>query len=200
MGCGSSNAGNLMRQQQQQQQALTEQSVNQINQAFGGFNPQFYKGISNAYLAYALPQLWNQYSGMRNQLGYNLANQGILNSTAAQQGQQQLGQAMASGQANIGSQAVQQAQNLQQQVAQQKANLMAQAQSATSPSSIGQQATAMAGSLSGPSYFAPIGNMFSGLGQLFAAQQAANTYNPWTNYYNRVGYGAPLPSTATYVR
>jgi hypothetical protein len=200
MGCGSSTAGTEMRSQEKQQGWKANNAIGRINQAFTGFNPQFYGGVQRAYNNFALPQLYQQYQGNSNALKANLANRGLLNSGAAQQGQRQLGQAVNFGQDQIANQGVQEAYNMQRQVEQERSGLIRQAQAASNPSSVAQQAIAMAGQVQGPSTFAPIGNMFGQLGNLFLANQAANTYNPLTTYYNRLGIGSPMPSTANYIR
>src|SRR5271157_2565954 len=179
MGCGSSNAGSLMRQQQQQQMQLQNQAVGQINNAFSGFTPQFYQGIQNAATNYWTPQLYQQYLQNSQGLGYNLANRGLLNSTAAQQGQQQLSGAMNQASNQIGNQAVQASQNLQNQVGQEQANLIGQAESATNPLAKSQGATGAASQFLGPSSFAPLGNMFGQFGNLWLANQAQQAYSPY---------------------
>lgn len=204
MGCGGSNAGDSLRNQQQQQQKLTEQSVGQINNAFAGFGPQFYQGVQDAYSKYQLPQLQQQYQGMRDQLGYKMANQGLTNSSAAGRGQQALNTSMNQGQQQVANQAVGQANQLRQQVGQEQSNLIGQAQNATSPSSIGQQATAMAAGFGAPSTFQPIGNMFGNFANLWLGGQQANTFNPFTqsllmNQQNPgFGFSGALPSPTNY--
>src|ERR1035441_1220872 len=104
MGCGSSSSsGSDMRAQQQQQQAAIQSGMGTINNAFAGFNPQFYQGIESAYKNYATPQLYQQYQPITNQLGYKLANQGLLGSSSDQYLHQQLGQQMGQAQQEIGN-------------------------------------------------------------------------------------------------
>lgn len=183
MGCGSSDPASGIQAQQQAQQALTNQAVGQINQAFAGFTPQWYQGVSNAYTNWALPQLQQQYQNANNQLGYKLASQGLTNSSAADQARNALSASMQQGQNTIGNQATTQAQQLQQQVGQEKSNLIGQAQTATNPSSIATQALTTASGFQQPSSFAPIGNLFSQFGQEYLANQTANTYGQFLNQY-----------------
>lgn len=193
MGCGggSSNAGDQLRAQQQQQQALTDQSVGKINQAFAGFTPSFYQGISNAYTNWAEPQLQQQYQQTQNQLGFKLANQGLGGKGTSQKQDMfnQLGQAQTQSQQQIAQQANQQSQNLQQQVAQEQAQLMGQAQTATDPSAVGQAATAAASGFSAPSSFQPLGQMFGNFSNLYLGNQSQNTYSPAILSLLGLGYG-----------
>lgn len=179
MGCGGNSSGaDQLRAQQQQQQQWTNQAVGNINQAFSGFTPQFYQGIGNQYMNWALPQLTNQYQQTGQQLGAKLANQGISKSSGAQNAWNQLQNTNSLNQQQIASQAQQQSNQLRQQVGQEQANLIGQAQTATNPQAIGQQATEAALSFGAPSAFQPLGNMFGNFANLYLANNLANTYNP----------------------
>jgi hypothetical protein len=196
MGCGSNNsAANQLRQQQQAQQQYTNQAVGQINQAFAGYTPQFFQGVGQNYMNWALPQLNNQYQQTANQLGAKLANQGVTNSSGAMNAYNQLQQTNQLNQQGIASSAQQQANQLQQQVGNEQAGLVAQALQSTNPQQVAQQALGAASQFSAPSSFQPLGNLFGTFGQLYLANNLANTYNPATqnllglmgnNYY---GFG-----------
>lgn len=205
MSCGSSNAGDQLANQQRQQQKLTDESVGKINQAFQGFNPNFYNGVAQTYQNWALPQVGQQFQQNQNQLQYKLANQGLGNSSQSQFLNNQLSQAKTQAQQQVAQQGLQQEQQLQQQVGQQKNQLIGQAQTATSPNAIGQQAISAAAGFGAPSSFQPLGNMFSQFGQYYLANQLANTYNPATQQLNGLGFSNPfqystsgnfLPSTS----
>jgi hypothetical protein len=184
MGCGGGGgAVNQLQQQQQQQQNWTNQAVGQINQAFSGFNQPFYSGVGKAYTNWALPQVGTQYQATKNQLLDKLAGQGIMNSSAAGQAQNALSGALTQAQQGVSNQALAQEQQLQQQVGQEKSNLYAQAQTATNPSALGQQALETAASTSAPSTFAPLGQLFTNFGNQYLAGQNANLYNNFANQY-----------------
>jgi hypothetical protein len=184
MGCGGGgNSVNQLQQQQAQQQAWTNQAVGQINNAFAGFNQPFYSGVGKAYSNWALPQVGQQYGQAKNQLLDRLAGQGIMNSSAAGQAQNALGGALTQAEQQVGNNALGQEQQLQQQVGQEKSNLYAQAQSATNPSALGQQALETAASTSAPSTFAPLGQLFTNFGNQYLAGQQANLYNNFANQY-----------------
>lgn len=197
MGCGST-AGNTLAAQQKQQQQLTDQAVSKINSAFQGFNPQFYQNVGQAYQNYALPQLGQQYQQTQNQLGFRLANQGLGHSSQATDLYNKLGQAKTQATQQVAQNALQQEQQLQQQVSQEKAQLIGQAQTATNPNAIGQAAIANAAGFAVPSSFQPIGNLFNQFGQLYLANQYANTYNPASTQLNQQSWGFnPLTYSTT---
>jgi hypothetical protein len=202
MGCGSSSSSNAnaIQQQQLQQQANTDKAIAGVNSAFAGFDPAFYQKVQDSYTNWALPQLQTQYQNANNSLGYKLAGQGLLDSSAATQGQNALSAAMTQNQNQIANNAVGQSQALQQTVGQEKSNLIGQAQTATDPSSFAQSAAAMAAGTQAPSTFAPLGSMFTSFGDQYLANQNASSYNQlaqllgqYSNQNNFAGGGVALP-------
>lgn len=184
MGCGGGGgAVNQLQQQQAQQQAWTNQAVGNINNAFSGFGPAFFNKAGQAYSNWALPQVGTQYQQTKNQLLDKLAGQGILNSSAAGQADNALSGALNTAQQGVANNALGQEQQLQQQVGNEKSNLYAQAQTATNPSALGQQALEQASQISAPSTFAPLGQLFTGFGNQYLAGQNANLYNQFANQY-----------------
>lgn len=183
MSCGSNTAANQLANQQAQQQAWTNQAIGNINNAFAGFTPAFYNQAATNYTNYATPQLQQQFQTNKNQLVNNLADQGILNSSAAQQANNALSAAMTQGQQGIANAALGQQQQLQQQVAQQENALYQQAQTTTNPQQIGQQALTTAANINAPSTFTPIGNAFSNFANAYTAGRGASAYNNFANMY-----------------
>jgi hypothetical protein len=203
MGCGSSSdSSSALQQQNQQQETNTNKAVDSVNSAFSGFNDAYYQKVQDSYNKWALPQLQTQYQEANNSLGYKLAGQGLLNSSAATQGQNALSAAMTQNQNTIANNAVQQSQNLQQTVGQEKSNLIGQAQSATNPSSFAQSATAEASSIQAPSTYTALGSMFSDFSNQYLTSSNTNTYNQLAKYLSNytnsnnafAGGGDSLPS------
>lgn len=178
MSWGQSNAGSLAVQQQQQQQQNVTQAVNQINQTFSGFGPSFYNQAGQDYTNWAAPQVQQQYQQNEQSLQDKLANQGLTNSSASEQEQGQLKEALAQAQEQVGNTAQSQVQSLQQQVAQEKAGLIEQANVANDPLSVAQQAISTAAGVQAPSITQPLGNLFQGFANTYLGSQLANTYNP----------------------
>lgn len=137
---GGSDAAAAARKQQQEQQAKIDAATGQINAAFAGFDPAFYQARTKAYETYAMPQLTQQYQNVQSGLYGKLANQGLLNSSAAGVEKGALQQSLAEQQQNIANAGLQQSQALQRQVGQEKANLIGQANVATDPMSVSQGA------------------------------------------------------------
>jgi hypothetical protein len=183
MGCGSSSTGNAVAQQEAQQKAITEQSVGAINNAFSGFTPAFYQQAATNYNNWALPQLQTQYQTANNQLGYKMADQGIMNGTAKNTAQNALSASMSQNQSNIANAAVDQENSLKSTVGTEKANLMSQAQTASDPAAMASSAAAMASTTTAPSSFASLGSMFSSFGNQYLASQSANANNAYTAAY-----------------
>jgi hypothetical protein len=204
MACGAGDAGSQLAKQQAEQQRNTDTSVARINTAFQGFNPAFYQGIANAYQNATLPQLGRQFQQTQNQVGFKLANQGLGNSSQAQDLYNKLNLANNQGLQQVAGNAQQQSQQMQQQIGQQKAQLIGQAQTANNPTAINQQALSAASGFTAPSSFQPLGNMFGNFAQLYLGNQLANTYNPYTQAlgYNQnplgfsTGGSSFLPSTS----
>lgn len=203
---GSSDAAATQaRNQQKQQQADITQATGQINQAFSGFTPQFYQNRAQAYQNYAAPQLNQQYQQASQGLYGKLANQGLLNSSAATQEKGALQQSLAQQQQGIANTGISQSQQLQQQVSQEQANLIGQANAASNPLSISGQALNTAAGFSAPSAFQPIGQAFSQFGNTYLGSQLNSTYNPQLySYFLSGGQQAPagggqgLPSSQSF--
>lgn len=183
MACGSSSAGEAAAAQMEKQQKWTDQATQGINQAFSGFTPQFYKGIGQAYQNFAMPQLQQQYSNIANNLGFKMANQGLLNSSVNQNAQNQLAHTMSQAQTQLGNQAVGQENQLRSQVNQQQSNLLGQAASTNAPGNLINSALSQAQTAQAPSTFQPIGQMFNTFAQDYLGAQNANMYNQFANQY-----------------
>jgi hypothetical protein len=174
MSFGGSNSGDAATQLYNQQQGAITQGLGQLNQTFSGFTPQFYQQRAQDYTNFAMPQLNQQYQQNQQGLQSNLANQGILNSSAAQSLSSQLGGQYRLGQQNILNQGQQQAQQLQSNVANTQAQLTNQLTQSANPSSVAGAAVNAASQYSAPSAFAPIGNLFSQWGNIYAANSLSN--------------------------
>lgn len=208
MGWGNSNAGDQAVALQKQQQKSIQQATNQINQDFSGFTPQFFQDRATAYENYEEPQLYQQYGQTLAQMQDKLGNQGLTDSSAAQQEQGALQQALSQGQTQIANQGISQAQTLQEQVANEQANLVSQANAANDPLSIAQGALTQAAGFQTPSAFTPIGNMFQNVANTYLGSQLASTYNP--NLYASFlspsgsggggGFGGSLPAASTTIQ
>lgn len=187
MSFGQGDAGSQAREQQQLQQQQIRQATDQINKSFAGFNPQFYNQRAQAYENWALPQYQQQFQNTKDQTGFQLASQGLNDSSQATQIGEKLGQAAGTAQQNIAQTGIQGAQSLQQQVEQERQSLIGQANAASDPLSVANSAIGTAASFTAPSAFAPVGQFFQNFANTYLAGSLNNLYNPTAAY----GYGYP---------
>lgn len=188
--------------QRQQRIALGTQS---INQAFQGYNPAFYQQRARAYVNQALPQFNQQYRQANAQLGFNLANQGLLGSGAQQNLLSQLGQQRAQGLQQVYDQGQSQAQSLQQQVESARQTALNQLYQSADPASARQQAISSASQFQQPSAFGPLSNMFSNLSNQYYLNALSQNNNPnqaalayLAGQQRQPSTGAPLGGTVSY--
>jgi len=179
-GGGPNYADQAKQAEARRQQAITQGTQN-IDQAFSGFTPDFYKKRSQAYEDFALPQLSQQYQTNRDQIGFGLANRGALASGTANKQWSNLAKAMGQAKQGIADMGISQAQALQQQVENQRNTLIGQLYQGADPSGAGAQAVQTAASYQQPSTFAPLGNMFANLANQYYLSQLMNAYQP-TSY------------------
>jgi hypothetical protein len=154
-----------------------------INKAFAGFNDDFYKKRAQAYENYALPQVAQQYQTNKNQMGFGLANRGLLGGTAATNQFSLLNRTNAQAQQSIADQGVSQANALRQQVEQQKNQLLTNLYQSADPAQAGASAIATAAGFQTPSTFSAVANQFSGIADQYYLSQLMNNYKP-TSYVN----------------
>lgn len=182
-------------------QAQIRKGTKQVNQAFAGFNPQFYNQRRQAYIDYAMPQLSDQFTQTRNQIGFGLANKGLTQSGTSGKQWSDLFRQEGVAKQNIADTATSQSQALQQQVANSQANLINQLYTTADPASAQQSAIQTAAGFQAPSTFAPLVNQFSGLlnqyyiSQLLNQKPATSAAAPdYTSYGSQF---APLPQPSS---
>ncbi len=195
---GSPDYAGEAQKAEDKRQAAIRQGTRQVNQAFGGFNQDFYNKRRQAYIDYAMPQLSDQFTQTRNQVGFGLANKGLTqSSTAGKQWSDVFRQAQTSKQ-GIADAATAQSQDLAKQVELQRQNLLGQLYTTADPASASQQAISTAAGFQAPSTFAPLVNQFSGLLNQYYISQLLNQKQPIGSLGTGTGgYGnsfAPLPS------
>ena len=200
---GDGNSSDAIAQQQQQQQANITQGVSNVQNAFSGFDPAFYKNYQSAYTNAALPQFQSQYQNTLAQTMYGLANRGLSKSSAANNLYSSLNTEKTNQLNTIANNAQNAANNLQQQQAQEENTLIEQVQAGEAPSLAGQQALEAASNFSTPTAFPALGNLFSNWQNTYLTNSLASAYAPvlsaanFSNPYGGSGYsiGAPLGSS-----
>src|ERR1035437_10123833 len=101
MSSGSSSTSNAITQQQQEQQIALQTGGQNIENAYKGFDSNFYKGVSKNVEQQQLPQLGTQYRNQVKNLDYKMADQGLLRSSATNEARTDLGTALATGQQQV---------------------------------------------------------------------------------------------------
>ena len=175
---GSSNYGDTAANTEKARQEAIAAGMGKINNAFAGFTPQFYQQRAQAYDQYALPQLADQYRQAQSQVGFGLANKGLVKSSAAQKQWSDLFRTNATAKQGIVDAGTAQAQDLQKQVASQQQGLINQLYQTADPGTAGQAATQTAAQLQQPGTFAPIANQFSNLINQYYLASILNQRSP----------------------
>ncbi len=175
---GGGDASKEIEKQQQQRAGLIQQGLGYINKSFEGFNPEFYERQRQAVLGVQLPQVGDQFRAQGNQLGYALANKGLLRSSAGAELGGNLQKELAQQQVNVSNQATQAVQGLQQQIGQQKGQLITQLQQSADPTLAAQRAVESASSFSAPSLVQPLGNLFQNWSNIYLANRIGQMYQP----------------------
>jgi len=173
MGGSPDYAGEAQAAEQKRQQAITS-GTKKVNKVFSGFGPQFYNKRRQAYIDYALPQLADQYTQTRNQIGFGLANKGLTSSSTAGKQWSDLFRTAQTARQGVADSANAQANDLKKQIASQRQNLINQLYVTADPASAQQNAIQTAAGFQAPSTFAPLVNQFSGLLNQYYISQLLN--------------------------
>jgi hypothetical protein len=172
-------ASDLVKQQKQQQQAI-ENATKQINQSFAGYTPDWYQQQTSKFESAQMPQLQEQLGQTQKQLGFQLAGQGLGDSSAAKQLGESLSTEYGKQQQNVAQQALAQTQGLQRNIEQARSNLIGEASASQSPSTIAQQSLNVASEYAAPSAMQPLGQMFQNWSNMYLGKQLGQLYNPST--------------------
>jgi hypothetical protein len=175
---GGDDAAKAIEEQERKRAAAISSGMTGIDQAFAGYNPQFYGQLQRNYLASALPQVGEQYRQTRNNLAFNLGQRGMLRSSASAGLGSSLQKQLAANETAVANQATQAVQDLQRRVQEQKNQVTQQLLQSANPQLARQQALETASGFSAPSLMQPLGNLFQNWSNIYLAQQTANAYKP----------------------
>ena len=197
---GGSDSNKLLQEQQEQREKLITQGLGQINKSFAGFDQPFYNRLQGSFLANALPQAEEQYRQTRSQLGYNLAGQGLLNSSSAVNLGASLERQKAQQVSNVANQSTQAVQELQRQIQGNKSNIISQLELSADPTAAAQQATASASGFAAPNILQPLGNLFQNWSSIYLARQYANASQQPSGiqYGSKTGFLPPNTPASAY--
>jgi len=161
MSAPKDNSAEIARQQEDERQARITAGTAKVNDAFGGFNDDYYAGIGKSYLDYYNPQLDRQYNRAREALTYQLADSGNLDSSAAARKFGDLTSDYGVQKQTIANQAEGEKQGLRGQVEDNRGDLIRQLETGAGVDTTAASAMARANSLSKPAAYSPLGDLFS---------------------------------------
>jgi hypothetical protein len=174
-------------------QARIKQGVANIDTEFSRFDDNFYKGRSNAYTAFAMPQVNDQYKQTADQLAFSLARNGVTNSSEAARQGGILMRDNAEARQQVASGAAAEAQKARQNVEDQRSNLIQQVNMTSDATLAGQNALRNAAILQNQSNnFSPLANLFQNTTGVLAAARNAGAYSGGPGldaYKNYFGFG-----------
>jgi len=179
------------RADEEARQGRIRQGTSAIDEAFAGFNDEFYKGRADAYQEYYEPQLQDQFGKARDSLTFALARAGLLNSSVAGEKQADLTKSFEDQRSQIISRALASVNDQRARIAGQKSALVGQLNTTGDSTQASQAALATSKQLAGeqPEY-SPLGDIFAGvaagIGNAAAAKNKQDTYN---TYFGRQNTG-----------
>ena len=176
------NSAELARQEEEARQARIEAGKTAIDEAFTGFDDNYYNTITGDYENYYNPQLETQYTDAMQSLTKKLAGSGNLTSSYGAKMLGDLREKYAEQQASIADQALAAANTLRSNVASSKNSLYSQNQTAADPTLASEQAAAATEGLQAEQTFTPLGDLFSSFLNNVAtnASLGAAGYNNYT--------------------
>lgn len=196
MGCGKSDNGAEQRRLEAERLANIEQGKAAIDEAFSGFDDNFYEQRAQEYEDYANPQLYQQYDRTQKNLAYALARAGLGNSSAAAEKSSALDKELAQQQRNMVDTGKAGANELRRTVEGQRSNLISQLEASADPGAAASLATRTAQAYEVPQTFQPIGQFFETWTRNYLANKTAEQYNPnqqpqfaWGNTSQRIVNG-----------
>lgn len=152
------------------------------------FTPQFFDGRRDAYMAYATPQLNDQYGKAQEQLTYALARNGVLDSSVRTGQTADLGKEYDIQKIKVASDAQDQATAARNAVEGAKGDLLLQLQATADANGAAKGAIARSAALTAQPAFNPVAAGFEGftnaLGQQAALERAAAFGAPVRPRYN----------------
>ncbi len=177
--CGGGDGGAAeSRQMEIDRQERIKSGIAAVNNAFRGFDDNFYAKQKNTYSQWARPQVARQYNQALDQLKYGMARTGLGASSAGAKAKADLGFEL-----NTQNQGIEQAANDYQQRSRQtvemaRGDLIGQAVSTTDPMAAANSSLSRATSMaSGPAY-TPVGALFQAASPIVVNNMKLQAFNP----------------------
>jgi hypothetical protein len=168
----------------QKQQAITTGMTN-INNAFAGFDQNYFDSLAKNYTDYATPQLQDQYNLQKKNIIYNLARGGNLGSSVYGDQMALLDKQNAQDMATIQGTGQDYANTAKQNVQSAKQNVVNQLNTTYDVAGTNTEALQQAQLMAATPSFSPLGSMFANVSALAAQNKLASQ-----------GYGAGMSGVA----
>lgn len=202
-GGGGGASKDLARQQQQQadearadqarKAASLKQGMGNIDNAFAGFNDDYFANLSKSYRDYAKPQLDDQYEEAKKNITYSLARKGNLNSTVAGDQMALLDRQYANNETSLEGTGMDYANAARRDVQSNKDSVISQLNTSFDSDAANTEALARAKALAAPVSFSPLGQLFTNVSAIAAQNKIASDSNP-ANYGARL-FGNRTPGS-----
>jgi hypothetical protein len=162
------------REIEQQRQARINQGMQNIDQTFGQFTPDYYTQFQQTAFDQMSPDIEKQYKDAVKSATYSLARGGNLRSSAGADFFGDLQEAYDRARLEANDRARSMATDRRSQVESTRGNLVSQLNATADPAAAAQSAINQAQLLTTPPAYSPIGNVFAGLTAQVADAQAQN--------------------------
>lgn len=177
--CGGSNKDAAQaRADEAARQARIEQGTKNIDRVYSGFDDKFYEQRSQDYFNKALPTLNMEQARTKQELAYQLANRGLLRSSARNQRENSFALEVEKQRRAIADQGLSQANSLRAAVEESRGNVYNQLLASADPAQATAAATRAQANLTTPSPIGPIGNFFADWSNIYLTNKAARAENP----------------------
>lgn len=202
-GGGDYGAGDAERLYQQQQMRVGG-AMNVIDQAFAGYNKDFYNKRAADYVKAYMPDVQEQYRTTKDALGFKLADQGLTKSSAGGRLGDLLAREFSKQKMALADQGTAAAQQLQQQIEKTRGGIVSQVEQSVDPAAAATSALNTAASFAPPSIAAPMANMTGLFGNWAAQYLQANlggssAFGVAPTTFGGYGANPPTPGGYNYV-
>jgi hypothetical protein len=151
-------------------QAAITDGYNKIQTIFGGFNDDFYNKRGSDYVAYATPQVDDQYAEAVKQLQFALARNGRLDSSTAVEQKGKLLEDYNKQKTSIADKGIQYGNQARQSVEGSRADLVSLNNNVANPTTVANEANSRLGALQASPAFDPLGPLFANVGETLGTQ------------------------------
>lgn len=163
-------------QKERERQARIAQGTASIDQAFAGFNDDYYTGLTDAYSAYAQPKLQDDFSTAKKNLNFALARKGLSASTSGADQYKKLEQQFNDYMTDVANAALNYSRNAQKDVENSRSTLLGQLTATEDPAAAAEAAARSAELFTRPPTFDPLGTFAFDFATGLQAADAAGGY------------------------